>query len=123
MIRGGVNDRLEAVLSVGVGGAGGRQHSVEAVIDTGYSGFLTLPRALTQMLAFLRVGRGAATLADGSEARFDVYHAVVNWDGQPLATQVDQVDTTPLLGMAMLEQHELRTPVVEGGQVTVEPLP
>ena len=41
-----VNLDLEAVLRLSVGDAAGHSHDVEAVNDTGFNGFLTLPPAL-----------------------------------------------------------------------------
>ena len=120
MIVGAVNDRLEAILSLELNGSVGRSHSVAAVIDTGFSGYLTLPPGLTQTLALPRVGRGAAALADGSVVSFDVYQAVIDWDGQARTIQVDEADTTPLLGMAMLDGHDLHLEVAAGGRVTIE---
>ncbi|MCY4619160.1 MAG: clan AA aspartic protease [Chloroflexi bacterium] len=120
MIVGAVNDRLEAVLSLKLSGYDGRSHGVAAVIDTGYSGYLTLPPDLIQTLALPRLGRGAASLADGSEVSFDVYQSVIEWYGQDRTIQVDEADTTPLVGMAMLEGHDLHIRVTEGGRVTIE---
>ena len=50
MITGIVNVDLEAVLRFSVGDAAGHSHDVEAVIDTGFNGFLTLPPALVAAL-------------------------------------------------------------------------
>ena len=46
MIEGKVNERLEAAIALTVGGAPGSESRVDAVIDTGYSGQLTLPPRL-----------------------------------------------------------------------------
>ena len=57
MIEGAVNASLEAVLAVSVTGPGDRAQEVEAVIDTGYNGLLTLPPAAVQQLALLGSAR------------------------------------------------------------------
>ena len=46
MIQGAVNDAYEAVISLTVQGPSGQATEVEAVIDTGFTGFLSLPSAL-----------------------------------------------------------------------------
>jgi predicted aspartyl protease len=50
MMTGIVNVDLEAVLRLSVRDAAGHSHDVEAVIDTGFNGFLTLPPALVAAL-------------------------------------------------------------------------
>src|SRR5207302_3254527 len=50
MMTGIVNADLEPLLRLTVQDAGGQPHDVEAVIDTGFNGFLTLPPALIAAL-------------------------------------------------------------------------
>ena len=50
MIEGSVNAAYEAVVALSLQGPGGRTRDIEAVVDTGYSGFLTLPAALVAEL-------------------------------------------------------------------------
>ena len=119
MIQGAVNAALEAVLPVTVQGAAGSAHDVEAVIDTGFSGFLTLPSALATALGLAFDGVGWAVLADGTEASFDMYDATLLWDGQPRSVYVYAAETTPLVGMRLLEDHDLHVEVHERGRVTV----
>ncbi|MDE2893669.1 MAG: hypothetical protein OXN86_14345 [Chloroflexota bacterium] len=42
------------------------------------------------------------------------------WDGQELALEVDEADTTPLIGMLLLEGHDLHVQVRSGGRLTIE---
>ena len=44
MIEGVVNARLEAVLSLSLLGPAGQAREVDVVVDTGFNGYLTLPR-------------------------------------------------------------------------------
>jgi uncharacterized protein (DUF433 family) len=55
----------EARFSLLVSGAGGEEREVEAVIDTGFNGFLTLPPEQVAALALPRLGEGRAILANG----------------------------------------------------------
>jgi predicted aspartyl protease len=72
MITGTVNADSEAVIRLVVQGPVGHVHEIEAVIDTGFNGFLTLPSALVTMLGLTRLSRGRALLANGSEELFDI---------------------------------------------------
>ena len=120
MIQGAVNAALEAVLPLTVQGTAGRAQEVEAVIDTGFSGFLTLPSALVGVLGLAFDGVGWAVLADGTETRFDVYDATLLWDGRQRRIYVYATETTPLAGMRLLEGHDLHVEVESGGRVVVE---
>lgn len=120
MIQGAVNAALEAVLPLAVQGSDGRAQEVEAVIDTGFSGFLTLPSALVTALGLAFDGVGWAVLADGTEARFEVYNATLLWDGRPRRVYVYAAEAAPLVGMRLLEGHDLHVEVENGGRVAVE---
>ena len=122
MIEGRVNVALEAVATLRIEGPSGRWQEVEAVIDTGYSGFLTLPISLVKDLGLAFVNKAIAVLADGTHGRFDVYDAVVEWGGQSRSIEVDATGPTPLMGMQMLYSHRLNVEVVEGGRVSVQAL-
>ena len=120
MIEGAVNAALEAVIAVSVTGSEGRAQEIEAVIDTGYNGLLTLPPSAVRQLALPFVTRGQATLANGSKDVYDAYDATISWDGKAINILVDEADTTPLVGMALLENHSLHIDVRSGGRATIE---
>ena len=120
MIEGVVNAGYEPVVPLRVQGPSGHTMDIEAVIDTGFTGFLTLPPALMTDLRLRYRGRGWATLADGSEVPFDVYGVTVLWDGLPRQIEVDEADNTPLVGMRLLDGHDLNIQVVDGGSVVIQ---
>jgi predicted aspartyl protease len=72
MIPGVVNDNLEATVHLQVHGPGGLEQDIEAVIDTGFNGFLTVSPALVRRLGLLRIGRSRVRLASGQEELFDI---------------------------------------------------
>lgn len=123
MIEGIVNSDLEATVSVGVRGPDGGSRLVEAVIDTGFSDYLTLPSAHVTELGLRYRTRSIARLADGAEVDFDVYYAELIWNGRLVSALVDEAETTPLVGMALLEGHELRIEAQTGGRVLIDALP
>jgi clan AA aspartic protease len=95
---------------------------VEAIVDTGYNGALTLPSSLVVELGLPFRIRSSATLGDGSTSLFDVHDGIVHWNGRPLRIAVDVADTEPLLGMALLYGHELMIEVIEGGALSIREL-
>jgi clan AA aspartic protease len=120
VIEGAVNVSREAVVPLTVTGPAGRTQPIDAVIDTGFNGFLTLPSALVSELQLPFVTRGRATLANGSEDVFGIHNAVVMWDGQPRRVLTDVADTAPLAGMSLLDGHSLYVEVEEGGRVAIQ---
>ena len=60
------------------------------------------------------------TLADGSEARFDVYMATVLWDGQRRHVGAYESESIPLVGMRLLNRHSLFIEVEDGGRVLIQ---
>ena len=120
MIEGVVNAALEGVIPLSVSGPTGQARDIEAIVDTGYDGFLTLPYALVQELGLPFETSGRATLADGSEASFNVHRGTVPWDTELRNIDVDVSETTPLVGMSLLEWHRLVVDVRDGGRVAIE---
>ena len=120
MIEGVVNAAYEPVVTLVVRGPSGQTSQIEAVIDTGFTGYLTVPTSLAMELGLDFRGTGWAILADGSETTFDVYDVAVLWDGQPRYVETDAADATPLVGMRMLARHNLNIDVEDGGRVVIE---
>ncbi len=120
MIEGFVNEAYEAVVALSLQGPAGQVRDVEAVIDTGYSGFLTLPAMLvTELeLPFAYVGR--AFLANDDIVSFDVHDVTVLWDGQLRHIRADATGSTPLVGMLLLDGHDLNIEVENGGRVVIQ---
>jgi clan AA aspartic protease len=119
VITGSVDADLQAVIRVTVLGPAGREAEVVAIVDTGFSGFLTLPPAAVAALELPYRTQGRAFLADGSETVFEVYEAVIAWDGRGRSVPVSSADTDPLVGMSLLLGHELTVQVVEGGAISI----
>ncbi len=120
MIQGVVNAAYEPVVTLAVQVPLGQTRETEAVIDTGFTGFLTVTPALVDELGLALEGMSRATLADGSEVTFDVYDVAVLWDGRPRYVLADAADTTPLVGMRLLDGHNLNIDVLDGGRVVIQ---
>ena len=121
MMNGLVNQSCEATLSIVVKDNNQTQ-LVNAVIDTGFSGFLTLPAEVISALNLTWKGRDIATLGDGTSCIFEVYIAIVIWDGQYRTIDINESETVPLIGMQLLRGYDLRIQAIENGLVTIEAL-
>ncbi|MUG94617.1 clan AA aspartic protease [Scytonema sp. UIC 10036] len=122
MMHGFVNQSCEAVIRVAVSRADAPKQTIEAVIDTGFTGFLSLPSTTIESLGLPWIFRDVATLGDGSEAIFEMYRAIVIWDSQPRVVDVAASEADPLVGMSLLYGFKLEIETVEGGSVIIKAL-
>ena len=123
MITGVVNAHREATICLLLQAADGRDQEIEAILDTGFNGSLTLPPSVIAALRLPWRTRGLVILANGTEDQCDIYAATVLWDGVPRNILVEAADTDPLVGMALLYGHDVRMQVVEGGSIIIQALP
>jgi len=122
MIKGRVNAHREALVPLHLRGSKGEEHAIEAVIDTGYNGFLTLPQTLIELLGLPYLRSSRAILGDGSSIEFDIHEATAIWNGRLRRIPVDAADVNPLLGMGLLYGHELSIEVIEDGNALIRAL-
>jgi clan AA aspartic protease len=120
MMQGWVNQNCEAMLPIVVGHGNAPKQMVEALIDTGFSGFLSLPLSIIESLGLPWIFSDSVTLGDGSEVIFQMYRAIVIWDGQFKVVDVAASESEPLLGMSLLYGFKLQVEAVERGIVTIE---
>jgi clan AA aspartic protease len=122
MMTGVVNSSGEAMLRIVVGDLAARRIVVDALIDTGYTGNLTLPPSTIAVLSLPWRGSEEGILGDGSTQMFDVYSATIIWDGEFRTIKVNESDTDPLLGVGLLYGYEVCIQTISGGTVTVKAL-
>jgi clan AA aspartic protease len=123
MITGSVNARREAVVLLRINGPGGQSLEYDAIIDTGFNGWLALPTQVVSALQLPRVGVVPALFGDGNEAVLDTHEAVILWDGQEQSVEVDCIASDALLGTARLAGFELRISFTTQGTVEISRLP
>jgi clan AA aspartic protease len=119
----GVVQAREGRIRLKVRGPRRQEREIEAMIDTGFTASLSLPPSLVSSLGLRWKGFGRGLLADGSACLFDVYLAKAMWDGKERCVLVDEADTDPLVGMALLSGYELNMQVRSRGKVTIKRLP
>ena len=100
----------------------GRPRSVEVVLDTGFTGYLTLPPESIRQLGLPSVGQRTFELANGELFEFQVYLGSVSWHGRPSDVLVLQSDSVPLPGMTLLWGSRVTMDALNDGEVTIEEL-
>ena len=121
MVRGIVNERLELTVAVEVSNGDGDSRTVEAVLDTGFNGHLTLAGDLIESLGLDYLGQIPTVLADGGEITVYTYEAFVSWFGQTRSVEILASEGVPLLGMSLLNGCKITMRVRAGGEALIEP--
>ena len=121
MITGKITTQQEAIIELEVGGLN-QSVKIEAVIDTGFSGYLTLPSVLINRLKLQHAGEQIAILGDENRVILKRYIAKVLWHGAERDVYVLQAEGGPLIGMSLLYGSRLTLDVVPGGDVMIDAL-
>jgi clan AA aspartic protease len=122
MMHGIVDSNCEATLRLVVGNTNSQRQVIDAIVDTGFTGFLTLPLSVITSLNLSLYGREEGTLGDGSICIFDVYTGLVIWNGELQRIDVNASEAAPLVGMSLLYGYRIQLDAIEGGTVTIQSL-
>ncbi len=122
MINGKITTHREAIIGLEVIGSNQKREKVEAVIDTGFNGYLTLPNNLINSLNLQQAGSRRVTLGDGNIVVLEMYFAKVLWHGQEREILALQADGGTLIGMSLLYGSRLALEVIDNGNVTIDSL-
>ena len=122
MIQGHVNAGLEPMLRLNLIAPDGGRTEVEAVLDTGFDGFLSLHSQVIASLQFPLIGVRDYELGDGSLISFNVHEARIVWDGAAQLVPALDSDGDQLVGTALLRDHSTYIEFRTGGIVRIESL-
>jgi clan AA aspartic protease len=125
-VRGGVvSDGREATVSLEVMSTVSDRDSIniQVVIDTGFTGHLTLPPDTVRNLSLPERGFVDVLLADGEMTSLNVYEARVPWHVRARRVPVYEADGGPLIGMSLLRGSTLTVEVIPSGEVTIAERP
>ena len=112
---------LEPQIELLVAGPSQQFQEMECVVDTGFTGWLSLPALLIQELGLTYYGSRHSIVADGRRIRIETYNAVVLWDNQPRPILAHRSESPrPLVGAALLENSRLTIDMWPGGSVTID---
>ncbi len=122
MISGKITDDLEPTVPLTVLSEDGQGETIQATVDTGFNGWLSLPTELILRRNFVWLTREEGTLADGKKEMFDIFNGIVKWRGQDRRVFVSATLGHALIGMSLLEGSGVNMQVKPGGDVTIAPL-
>lgn len=119
MITGSVFGR-QATISLSVFDASGREIEVEAVVDTGFTGYLSLPPNLIVALSMPFSHQMLSRLGDGSTRLLDVHNGTVLWDEEEVDVNMLAGGDEILVGTSLMDGFDLQIQFADGGLVTLE---
>ena len=122
MITGRVTAGGEAVISVRVRGPAGAETDIDAVIDTGFTDCLTLPPSVISALGLPYEAPTQAILAANHVIVMHYHRGSVWWQGAERNVLILEAEGVPLVGMA-LRGSDLHMRVIDGGELSIEPVP
>ena len=121
MILGQVSHELDAIIPVTILDSGSHPLNLNVIIDTGFSGYLALPKVIIEELSLQFSGEQLFTLGDGQEVELNMYKAAMMWDGQECKILVVASEAQALVGMSALKGNLIFIDAIDGGDVRVEP--
>lgn len=79
------------------------RHRIEALMDTGFDGYVLLPGREVDSLGLRRIGSSKYRMSDGRTERADAYEAWIAWLGKKTRIEVDRGESDiRLAGMKLL---------------------
>jgi clan AA aspartic protease len=122
MVSGVVNNLLQPMVRLIVRGPQGQEETIDALVDTGFNGTLLLPPALVSTLGLPFHSIRTVLLADGAFQDVANHRGWILWENVERPVRVVAAGEQPLLGMTLLVGYRLCVNIVDGGEVTTEPL-
>ncbi len=124
MTRGEVQyDRTATVFITIRGRSGADDIGLDAIIDTGFDGFLSLPPDTVSLLKLDYFDREETSVFGGLTVEFDTFLGAVEFAGEGRGIVICATDNPPLIGMSLLYGLQLTVETVDGGEVTLARLP
>ena len=110
---------LDPWVEILVEDAEGNLQACPAIVDTGFTGWLTLTPRLIRRLGLPELESQIVTLATGSRERTQYYRSRVLWNGRMIPAAIAKTDHLPLIGMKLLEGNRLTIDAWDGGEVII----
>jgi clan AA aspartic protease len=119
MTPGIVTARLEAVVRLRFRGPNGVESVVDGIVDTGFTGSLTIPILIAASLGMNQFSVGQARLADGSTCSFPIYKGELEWEGNFRTVLLSAMGDECLIRMQFMSGLDLRIQVRDRGAVEI----
>ncbi len=119
MIRGEVSaDRL-VVIQIRLVSWRGEYSNEKAVIDTFFSGHISLPLEMIRTLELPLAEHRSFLVANDEPIIFDLYEGAVVWNDEEVPMLVVSAEGPPTVGMKLLYGSHLTIDIVDGGDVII----
>ena len=122
MIRGRVDDRRRAWITLDVGNGNSAVQPVAAIVDTGFDSYLTMPPGIIRRLGLELDRQTIVILATGVRRRVNVWSGYIRWHDRLRPIEVLEAQGDPLVGMRLLEGSQLTIQSRVNGEVVIEEL-
>ena len=117
MAEGVVNDNIEATIPITLLAPGGEELAISAIIDTGYTGFLAVPRDYAIAHTLSPLAPRDVKLGDGSIKALEYFVGDVRWNGKVQRIRILATKEEFLLGISLLKDLHLAATFRIGEQV------
>ena len=118
-----VTASLDPVIEIEVSNGIGLRERIEAVVDSGFNDFVSLPKSVAEDLSLISTDPILVELADGNVVETPTFIGRVLWDGAEQIIRVQQGEGRPLVGMVLLLEHRITIDVHYNGAVRIAPIP
>ena len=122
MLLGAVNLLRRPSVPITLVDGGGRDWSIEAQVDTGFTGELTLPISAIDRLGLESSGFSTYRVGGGSLTPFNSYDATIRWGNGVRYITVLASENFPLVGVGLLWGKNLSVDFSHGGNVSITEL-
>ena len=122
MTSGKVADTRKPFVPVIVLDSNSSPHTIQFILDTGFTGQLLLPNRYMDRLGLSITEWIDARPATGDFLRVPYAEATVVWRGARRQAEILQLGSEPLLGMEFLWNHRITIDAVADGAVNITPL-
>ena len=95
--------RLELFFTITFLGLDSESYDFPAILDTGFTGMLTIPPSLIQILNPVEEDPVTITLGDGTERLMPCFTVPLLWEGQRREVQALEAEGLPLIGVRLLK--------------------
>ena len=119
MIEGEVSADRFPLVSLVIFANDGSTLKVSLKVDTGFTGWITLPPELIERMGLPSAGFRRVTLADGSNLELPGFYVEVVWLDVIKTVVCLATTNTSLVGMSMMYGYSLRMDIVDGGRITI----
>lgn len=100
----------------------GNAHTMQLILDTGFTGQILLPERLVNRLGLIMDRFSHGHPVGDQFIRIPTGFATVIWRGSQRMVHVLQLGTEPLVGMEFLWNHRITIDAVPNGPVTITPI-